>query len=280
MTRIYALANQKGGVGKTTTAVNLGAYLSTVGLKILIVDVDPQSNATSSLGLDKRGGTLSTYEALIGQCTLEEAVLPTEWEKLHIAPASPSLAGAVLELVDVREREHLLHRALDSLAPAYDYVLIDSPPSLSLLTVNALTAARNGVIVPIQCEYLALEGLTELLSTVHLVHERLNPRITVRGMLMTMYDPRTNLSQQVVDEVRRHFDRYVFKTVIPRNVRLGEAPSFGKPIMDYAPRSAGARAYQNLTLEILRKDGWQIPTPEAAASGRATGSGQQKEATQ
>jgi chromosome partitioning protein len=260
MTKIYALANQKGGVGKTTTAVNLGAYLSSCGLKVLLVDVDPQSNTTSSLGIDKRQVERSTYQALLEQCSLAETVTPTQWVRLHLAPASPDLAGAEIELVSAEGREFLLRQAIVTLADRYDYVLIDCPPSLGLLTVNALTAALHGVIVPIQCEYLALEGLTELLNTIRLVREHLNPRLTIRGILMTMYDPRTNLSQQVVDEVRQHFSRYVFKTTIPRNVRLGEAPSFGKPIMAYASKSAGARAYQNLTLEILRSDGWRIPS--------------------
>jgi chromosome partitioning protein len=265
MTKIYALANQKGGVGKTTTAVNLGAYLSSCGLKVLLVDVDPQSNATSSLGIDKRQVKQSTYQALVNQCSLAETVTPTEWDKLYLAPASPNLAGAEIELVDANGREYLLRQAILSLADEYDYILVDCPPSLGLLTVNALTAALHGVIVPIQCEYLALEGLTELLNTIRLVRERLNSRLTVRGILMTMFDPRTNLSQQVVDEVKRHFERYLLKTIIPRNVRLGEAPSFGRPIMAYAPTSSGARAYQSLTLEILRSDGWRIPQPQGDA---------------
>jgi chromosome partitioning protein len=262
MTKIYALANQKGGVGKTTTAVNLGAYLSACGLRVLLVDVDPQSNATSSLGIDKRQVERSTYQALVEHCSLSETITRTEWEKLYLAPASPHLAGAEIELVTAQRREYLLRQAIVSLDNEYDYVLIDCPPSLGLLTVNALTAALHGVIVPLQCEYLAMEGLTELLNTIRLVRERLNPRLVIRGILMTMFDPRTNLSQQVVDEVKHHFGRYVFRTMIPRNVRLGEAPSFGRPIMDYAPKSAGARAYQGLTVEILRMDGWRIPQPQ------------------
>jgi len=262
MNRTYALANQKGGVGKTTTAVNLGAYLSTFGLRVLIVDSDPQANATSSLGIDKRQVRLSTYDALLGQCAASEAVLRTEWENLFLVPASPSLAGAEIEIVDTPDREYLLRTAIDPIKAGYDYLLIDCPPSLSLLTINALTAAQDGVIVPIQCEYLALEGLTELLNTIALVRERLSPPMKIRGMLMTMHDPRTNLSQQVVHEVKTHFGRQVFDAVIPRNVSLGEAPSFGMPIMAYAPRSAGARAYQELTLEVLRADGWQIPGAE------------------
>jgi len=259
MTRIYALANQKGGVGKTTTAVNLAAYLSTVGLRVLLVDVDPQANATSSLGIDKNQVQCSTYHALVDHRPLAESVSPTSWKRLYVAPSSPSLAGAEVELVNVTAREYLLRQALAPIAGEYDYVLIDCPPSLGLLTVNALAAAMNGVIVPIQCEYLALEGLTNLLATIDLARRSLNPNLTIRGMLMTMYDPRTNLSQQVVDEVRRHFSRRVFKTVIPRSVRLGEAPSYGKPIMAYGPSSPGARAYQNLTVEILSADGWQFP---------------------
>ena len=259
MGRIYALANQKGGVGKTTTAVNLGAYLSSVGLKTLIVDVDPQSNATSSLGVEKRRVAASTYQALIERRPLGDIIAPTEWKRLFLAPASPSLAGAEVELVNAIAREYLLKKSIAPVVPEYDYVLIDAPPSLGLLTVNALTAALDGVIVPVQCEYLALEGLTDLLKTIHLVREHLNPKLAVRGMLMTMYDPRTNLSQQVVDEVKGHFPGLVFKTVIPRNVRLSEAPSFGQPIMAYAPSSNGARAYQSLTVEILRKAGWPFP---------------------
>ena len=259
MTRIYALANQKGGVGKTTTAVNLAAYLSTVGLRVLLVDVDPQANATSSLGIDKNQVQCSTYHALVDHRPLAESVSPTSWKRLYVAPSSPSLAGAEVELVNVTAREYLLRQALAPIAGEYDYVLIDCPPSLGLLTVNALAAAMNGVIVPIQCEYLALEGLTNLLATIDLVRRSLNPNLAIRGMLMTMYDPRTNLSQQVVDEVRRHFSRRVFKTVIPRSVRLGEAPSYGKPIMAYGPSSPGAHAYQSLTVEILTADGWQFP---------------------
>ena len=259
MTRIYALANQKGGVGKTTTAVNLGAYLSTVGLRVLLVDIDPQANATSSLGFDKNRTKPTTYQALADGQPLADSVSSTAWQHLYLTPSSPALAGAEIELVNADGREYLLRQALAPVAGAYDYVLIDCPPSLGLLTVNALAAAMNGVIVPIQCEYLALEGLTNLLSTIDLVRRNLNPNLTIRGMLMTMYDPRTNLSQQVVDEVRRHFQRRVFKTVIPRSVRLGEAPSFGKPIMAYAPSSPGARAYQSLTVEILTADGWQFP---------------------
>jgi chromosome partitioning protein len=230
-----------------------------LGLKVLIVDVDPQANATSSLGIDKNQADASTYEALIARYPLAQVISPTEWKRLYLAPASPSLAGAQVELTNVLAREHLLRNAIEPIAGDYDYILIDCPPSLGLLTVNALTAARDGVIVPIQCEYLALEGLTDLLNTIRLVRENLNPGLQVRGMLMTMYDSRTNLAQQVVEEVREHFADVVFRTIIPRNVRLAEAPSFGQPIMAYASSSSGARAYQHLTLEILRGDGWKLP---------------------
>ncbi len=259
MVRLYALANQKGGVGKTTTAVNLAAYLSTVGLKTLVVDVDPQSNATSSLSIDKDQVGLSTYDSLVDHYPLSEVIVPTRWKRLYLAPSSADLAAAEIELVNEIGREYLLRQALAPVADMYDYVLIDCPPSLGLLTVNALTAAVDGVLIPVQCEYLALEGLTNLLATVRLVREQLNPRLSVRGMIMTMYDGRTNLAQQVVEEVKKHFGPQVFKTIIPRNVRLGEAPSFGKPIMAYDPASTGARAYQSLTVEILKGDGWQVP---------------------
>ena len=265
MTRIYALANQKGGVGKTTTAVNLGAYLSTVGLKVLLIDIDPQANATSSLGVDKNQLRTSTYHALIEQDSLTQVITETEWKRLHLAPASPGLAGAQIEIADAPDREFLLRKAIAPIADDYDYILIDSPPSLGLLTVNALAAARSGVIVPLQCEYLALEGLTDLLRTIRLVRERLNPHLVIRGILMTMYDARTNLAQQVVDEVKAHFSRHVFSTTIPRNVRLSEAPSFGKPIMAYAPSCPGAHAYQKLTVEILRADGWRPPERKGAS---------------
>ena len=263
MTRIYALANQKGGVGKTTTAVNLGAYLSTLGLRVLIVDVDPQSNATSCLGFNKNELRASTYHALVEKLSLKEIIVHTDWDRLDLAPASPDLAGAQVELVNTFAREFLLRKAILQIAQGYAYILIDCPPSLGLLTVNALSAALDGVIVPVQCEYLALEGLSELLNTIRLVQESLNDRLTVRGLLMTMYDSRTNLARQVVDEVKRYFPDRVFNSIIPRNVRLGEAPSFGKPIMDYAPRSAGALAYQSFTVELLRSDGWTLPTAKS-----------------
>jgi chromosome partitioning protein len=253
-TKVYALANQKGGVGKTTTAVSLGAYLSAGSKRVLLVDADPQANATSSLGIDKNKLPLSIYDVLINSVPLAEIITLTNRLHLDIAPSSPSLAGAQVEIVRLPGREHLLRESLIPVLDRYDYVLIDSPPSLGLLTVNALTAAANGVIIPIQCEYLALEGLTQLIYTINLVRESLNPGLNVAGIVMTMYDVRTNLSQQVVDEVKKHFGSKVLSTVIPRSVRLSAAPSYGETIMNYAPRSAGALAYQALAEELLNKD--------------------------
>jgi chromosome partitioning protein len=253
-TKVYTLANQKGGVGKTTTAVNLGAYLADSGERVLLVDADSQANATSSLGINKNKLPLSIYDVLINHVPLAEIITLTNRLRLDIAPSSPSLAGAQVEIVRLPGREHLLRKSLTPILDCYDYVLIDSPPSLGLLTINALTAAADGVIIPIQCEYLALEGLTQLLRTIHLVRDNLNPKLAVTGILMTMYDVRTNLSQQVVDEVRKHFGSKVFSTVIPRSVRLSEAPSYGETIQSYAPKSAGALAYQALAGELLNKD--------------------------
>jgi chromosome partitioning protein len=254
MTKIYALVNQKGGVGKTTTAVNLGAYLAQAGQRVLIVDADPQANATSSLGLDKYQLEHTIYDALVHETPLKRVILRSPELEIFLAPSSPALAGAEVELVGELAREYRLKQALEPAAGAYDYVLIDCPPSLSLLTVNALVAAASGVIIPIQCEYLALEGLTQLHQTIELVRSRLNPALVIRGMLMTMFDGRTNLAQQVVDEVRRHFGNRVFGAIIPRNVRLSEAPSYGRPISTYAPRSAGAVAYAALAREVLAGD--------------------------
>jgi chromosome partitioning protein len=255
MTKIYALANQKGGVGKTTTAVNLAAYLAVIGRRVLVVDVDPQANATSSLGVDKNQVAPSVYEALIEGTPLDQTIIPTDRSHLYLAPAAPRLAGAEVEMVPLLAREHLLRKQLLPVAPRYEYVLMDTPPSLGLLTVNALTAAADGVIIPVQCEYLALEGLGNLLNTLRLVRENLNPRLRIRGLLMTMYDARTNLAQQVVDEVRQYFPGQVFEAIIPRSVRLSEAPSYGQPILKHAPRSAGALAYASLTRELLLGDG-------------------------
>lgn len=254
MTRIYAFANQKGGVGKTTTAVNLGAYLAAAGRRVLLVDADPQANATSSLGVNAGDLTRSLYDVLINRTPIGEVVVSTLHAGLELAPSAPALAGAEVEMVSVLAREHLLRKALAPIADRYDYVLMDCPPSLGLLTVNALTAAAAGVIVPIQCEYLALEGLGRLWQTVQLVRENLNPQLIISGMVLTMFDPRTNLATQVVNEVRKHFPDQTFRTVIPRSVRLSEAPSYGQTILAYAPTSAGAAAYEALAQEFLARE--------------------------
>jgi chromosome partitioning protein len=260
---IYAVANQKGGVGKTTTAVNVGAYLAQWGQRVLIVDVDPQANATSCLGVDKRAVPLSTYDLLVREAPLARVVWPTARTRLDLIPSAPALAGATVELISLPQREYRLRQALAGLilsedaAPGgkYDYVLIDCPPSLGILTVNGLTAAADGVIIPVQCEYLALEGLSQLARAIELVRRALNPALRLRGLVMTMYDARTTLSRQVVEEVRRHFPGRVFKAIVPRSVRLSEAPSYGEPIITYAPRSAGSLAYAALTRELLIGDG-------------------------
>ncbi len=251
MPHIYALANQKGGVGKTTTAINVGAYLAEWGSRVLLIDIDPQANATSSLGIDKRAVSSSIYDVLVQELPLKRIVQPTEQALLDIAPSTPELAGATVEMVDLPDREYRLHQALEDLGPGYDYVLIDCPPSLGILTVNGLTAAQSGVIIPVQCEYLALEGLSQLARTIRLVRQSLNPDLKLRGLVMTMYDARTNLSQQVVEEAQRYFPDRVFETIIPRNVRLSEAPSFGVPVMVHAPSSTGAQAYAELARELV-----------------------------
>lgn len=268
MTRVYAFANQKGGVGKTTTVINVAAALADWGHRVLLVDIDPQSNATTCLGLNPRELSASVYDVLISAYTVAEVVQSTRWERLDILPSTPALAGATVELnrlADPKERAERLKEVLAAALAAYDYILLDSPPSLGTLTVNALTAA-HGVIVPVQCEYLALEGLSQLMRTITLVHRSLNPGLEVRGVVLTMYDSRTTLSKQVADEVRSHFKERAFDVIVPRSVRLSEAPSYGEPGIFYAPRSSGAQAYRTLTWELLCGDGhppaW---TPPAAS---------------
>lgn len=254
MAKIYAIVNQKGGVGKTTSVINLCGYLANSGRRVLMVDMDPQANATSGLGFNKYDMELSTYELMLQEAALEEILITHEEYKIDLLPAHPALAGAEVELVNAIGREYRLQSALDELNGRYDYILIDCPPSLSLLTVNALTAARDGVIIPVQCEYLALEGLTQLHQTIELVQKYLNPELEIRGLIMTMYDSRTNLSRQVVEEVRSYFPGKVFRTIVPRNVRLSEAPSYGQPINAYAPSSPGAIAYKVLAAELIKGD--------------------------
>ncbi|MEE8637697.1 MAG: AAA family ATPase [Candidatus Margulisiibacteriota bacterium] len=246
----YAVVNQKGGVGKTTTTVNLAAYLATFGKKILLVDIDPQSNASVGLGINRATVVRCLYSVLIEGVPAEEIILKSSISNLDVLPSTPRLAGAEVELVSLEPRETRLKQALSSVKENYDLIIIDCPPSLSLLTVNALTSADE-VIIPIQCEYYALEGISQLTHTLELVRESLNPELKIRGIILTMYDQRTLLSAQVAEETRKYFGNKVFKTVIPRNIRLAEAPSFGQPIIFYDPGSKGAEAYENLCREVL-----------------------------
>jgi chromosome partitioning protein len=259
LTRVYTLVNQKGGVGKTTTAINLGAYLAQSGQRLLIVDLDPQANATSCLGVDKLNVQGGTYETLINGAPASSFILFNEKLRLSLLPSSPALAGAEVELVDELARETRLKRALEPLFHGrFDYILIDCPPSLGLLTVNGLVAAKDGLLIPVQCEYLALEGLGLLTQTIQRVRSALFPDLRVRGVVLTMFDPRTNLSHDVVKEVNHHFPNQVFKSVVPRSVRLAEAPSYGLPISAYAPGSVGAQAYEALAKEMLKGDGEKV----------------------
>jgi chromosome partitioning protein len=254
LTKIYTLVNQKGGVGKTTSTINLAAYLAKLGQRVLVVDLDPQANATSCLGVDKLLVEGSTYDALLGEEDIFPFILLNERLQLSLLPSSPSLAGAEVELVDELARESRLRKAILKVASRYDYVLIDCPPSLGLLTVNGLMAAVDGVVVPVQCEYLALEGLGQLTETIGRVRAALFPELKVRGVILTMFDNRTNLSMDVVKEVNKHFPSQVFKSIIPRSIRLAEAPSYGLPISEYAPHSPGAEAYEALAKELLKGD--------------------------
>lgn len=258
MGRIIAIANQKGGVGKTTTAINLSACLSEMGQQVLTIDIDPQGNTTSGLGVDKNEAENSVYDLLLEECSIEECIIETEIENQSLIPSNVNLAGAEIELIDVEEKEYILRRETKKVRDQYDFIIIDCPPSLNMLTVNALTAADT-VLVPIQCEYYALEGLSQLIRTIELVQERLNPDLEIEGVVFTMYDARTNLSLQVVENVKGYLHQNIYKTIIPRNVRLAEAPSHGLPINLYDTKSAGAESYRLLAEEVLHKgeEEWQ-----------------------
>ena len=253
MAQIISVANQKGGVGKTTTTVNLGACLASLGKKVLLVDMDAQGNATSGVGIRKPDVTKDIYDVLVNELPIDEATLITEHENLSIVPATLQLAGAEIELTSLMARESRLKGSLAEVSSQYDYILIDCPPSLGHLTINSFTAS-DSILIPVQCEYYALEGLSQLLNTVRLVQKHFNPELEIEGVLLTMYDARTNLGNEVVEEVRKYFREKVYETIIPRNIRLSEAPSHGKPIIDYDPRSRGAEVYQALAKEVVSRE--------------------------
>ena len=254
MGRIIAIANQKGGVGKTTTSINLSSCLAEKGKKVLAIDLDPQGNMTSGLGVEKESVENTVYELILGECTIKESISKTVVDNLTIIPSNVNLAGAEIELLGINDKEYILRTAVDYIRDDYDFIIIDCPPSLNMLTVNAMTTADT-VLVPIQCEYYALEGLSQLIHTINLVQERLNPKLQIEGVVFTMYDVRTNLSNQVVDTVKENLDTKIYNTMIPRNLRLAEAPSYGIPINMYDSKSAGAESYRNLAKEIIdRKD--------------------------
>ncbi len=253
MGRIIAIANQKGGVGKSTTAINLSACLAEIGKKVLTIDIDPQGNTTSGLGIDKNAAEITLYELLLGETDLEQCVIKNVVENLDLIPSNMNLSGAEIELVGIEEREYILRNAIRRVKDVYDYIVMDCPPSLSMLTINALTAA-DSVLVPIQCEYYALEGLSQLIHTIELVQDRLNEDLKIEGVVFTMYDARTNLSLEVVENVKENLNQNIYKTIIPRNVRLAEAPSYGLPINLYDSKSTGAESYRLLAEEVINRE--------------------------
>ena len=251
--KIIAIANQKGGVGKTTTAINLSAALATQGQKVLLIDCDPQGNATSGFGIDKNNVENTVYELMLGDCSVKDCIIKDVRKNLSVIPSNVNLAGADIELIGKEKKEFILKEEIDWVVNDYDYILIDCPPSLNTLTVNSMVASST-VLVPIQCEYYALEGISQLIYAINLVRERLNPVLNIEGVVFTMFDTRTNLSQQVVNNVKENLSQYVFETVIPRNIRLAEAPSYGEPITEYDPKSVGAKSYNDLAKELINKN--------------------------
>ena len=252
MGRTIAIANQKGGVGKSTTAINLSSCLGEMGQKVLTIDMDPQGNTTSGMGVEKNEVENTIYELLLGESKLEDCIIPLNFDNLSLIPSNVNLAGAEIELIGVEDKEFILKNAIDQVRDQYDFIIIDCPPSLNMLTINAMTTADT-VLVPIQCEYYALEGLSQLMHTIELVQERLNPELEMEGVVFTMYDARTNLSLQVVENVKDSLDQNIYKTIIPRNVRLAEAPSYGMPINSYDKRSTGAESYRLLADEVIHR---------------------------
>ena len=251
--KVISIANQKGGVGKTTTAINLAASLADQGMKVLLIDCDPQGNATSGFGIDKNNVENTIYELMLGYCSVKDCIIRDIRKNLSLIPSNINLAGADIELIGKEKKEFILKEEIDWIVSDFDYILIDCPPSLNTLTVNSM-AASSTVLVPIQCEYYALEGISQLIYTINLVRERLNPGLNIEGVVFTMYDSRTNLSQQVINNVKENLSQYVFETVIPRNIRLAEAPSYGEPILDYDPKSVGAKSYNDLARELIDKN--------------------------
>ena len=258
MGRIIAVANQKGGVGKTTTSINLSACLAEVGQRVLVVDVDPQGNTTSGFGVDKNNVENTIYELMLGECTIEECIIKNVIDNLDVMPSNVNLSGAEIDLIGIEDREYILQKEINKVRENYDFIIVDCPPSLTMLTVNAMTACDT-VLVPIQCEYYALEGLSQLIHTINLVKKRLNPTLEMEGVVFTMYDARTNLSLQVVENVKENLKQTIYKTIIPRNIRLAEAPSHGVPINIYDSKSAGAESYRLLAEEVIHRgdESWQ-----------------------